>query len=83
MVQKSGYFGRSASSNKKDLDLILRTTNLAIESAISGNSGVIGLDEADENKLSCIKFERIKGGKPFDYKQAWFKNMLNEIGQII
>ena len=83
LVQKSGYFGRSASSNKKDLDLILRTTNLAIESAISGNSGVIGLDEADENKLSCIKFERIKGGKPFDYKQAWFKNMLNEIGQII
>jgi pyrophosphate--fructose-6-phosphate 1-phosphotransferase len=83
LVQKSGYFGRSAASNKKDLDLILRTANLAIQSAISGNSGVIGLDEDDGNELSCINFERIKGGKPFDCNQAWFKNMINEIGQII
>ena len=83
LVQKSGYFGRSAASNKKDLDLILKTANLAIEMAIVGNSGVIGLDEDNGNKLSCINFERIKGGKPFDYNQAWFKNMLNEIGQTI
>jgi len=83
LVQKSGYFGRSAASNKKDLDLILKTTNLAIEMAIVGNSGVIGLDEDNGNKLSCINFARIKGGKPFDYNQAWFKDMLNEIGQII
>ena len=83
LVQKSGYFGRSAASNKKDLDLILKTANLAIEMAIVGNSGVIGLDEDNGNKLSCINFERIKGGKPFDYNQIWFKNMLNEIGQII
>jgi len=83
LVQKSGYFGRSAASNKKDLDLILQTTNLAIEMAIAGNSGVIGLDEDNENVLTCIDFERIKGGKPFDYNQEWFKDMLNEIGQII
>ena len=83
LVQKSGYFGRSAASNKKDLDLILKTANLAIEMAIVGNSGVIGLDEDNGNKLSCINFSRIKGGKPFDYNQAWFKDMLNEIGQII
>ena len=83
LVQKSGYFGRSATSNKKDLDLILKTASLAIEMAIIGNSGVIGLDEDNGNKLSCINFERIKGGKPFDYNQAWFKDMLNEIGQII
>jgi len=83
LVQKSGYFGRSAASNKKDLDLILKTTNLAIEMAIVGNSGVIGLDEDNGNKLSCINFARIKGRKPFDYNQAWFKDMLNEIGQII
>ena len=83
LVQKSGYFGRSATSNKKDLDLILKTANLAIEMAIVGNSGVIGLDEDNGNKLSCINFARIKGGKPFDYNQAWFKDMLNEIGQII
>jgi pyrophosphate--fructose-6-phosphate 1-phosphotransferase len=83
LVQKSGYFGRSAVSNKKDLDLILKTANLAIEMAIAGKSGVIGLDENNGNKLSCINFERIKGGKPFDYNQEWFKNMLNEIGQTI
>ena len=83
LVQKSGYFGRSAASNKKDLDLILKTVNLAIEMAIVGNSGVIGLDEDNGNKLSCINFARIKGGKPFDYNQTWFKDMLNEIGQII
>tara|TARA_B110000467_G_scaffold161876_1_gene183856 strand:- start:1769 stop:2962 length:1194 start_codon:yes stop_codon:yes gene_type:complete len=83
LVQKSGYFGRSAASNKKDLNLILKTANLAIEMAIAGNSGVIGLDEDNGNELSCINFERIKGGKPFDYSQAWFKNMLNEIGQTI
>ena len=83
LVQKSGYFGRSAASNKRDLDLITQTANLAIETAISGNSGVIGLDEDNGNELSCINFDRIKGGKPFDYSQAWFENMLNEIGQII
>jgi pyrophosphate--fructose-6-phosphate 1-phosphotransferase len=83
LVQKSGYFARSAASNDKDLDLILKTANLAIEMAILGNSGVIGLDEENGNKLSCINFERIKGGKPFDYNQTWYKNMLNEIGQII
>ncbi|MBT7377821.1 MAG: pyrophosphate--fructose-6-phosphate 1-phosphotransferase [Candidatus Marinimicrobia bacterium] len=83
LVQKSGYFGRSAASNKKDLNLILKTGNLAIEMAIAGNSGVIGLDEDNGNELSCINFERIKGEKPFDYSQAWFKNMLNEIGQTI
>ena len=83
LVQKSGYFGRSAASNKKDLNLILKTGNLAIEMAITGNSGVIGLDEDNGNELSCINFERIKGGKPFGYSQTWFKNMLNEIGQTI
>lgn len=83
LVQKSGYFARSAKSNDKDLDLILKTVNLAVEMAILGNSGVVGLDEDNGNKLSCISFERIKGGKPFDVNQAWYKNMLNEIGQVI
>jgi diphosphate-dependent phosphofructokinase len=81
LVQKSGYFARSAASNNKDLDLILKTANLAVEMAIIRNSGVVGLDEENGNKLSCINFERIKGGKPFDDSQAWYKKMLNEIGQ--
>ena len=83
LVQKSGYFARSAPSKDKDLDLILKTANLAVEMATLGNSGVVGLDEDNDNKLSCINFERIKGKKPFNVNQVWYKNMLNEIGQII
>ncbi len=82
LVQKSGYFARSAASNTQDLELIFKSADLAIENAVAGRSGVVGLDEDNGNVLSCIEFNRIKGGKPFDYNQTWFKNMLNEIGQI-
>ena len=81
LVQKSGYFARSAASNTQDLELIFKSADLAIENAVAGRSGVVGLDEDNGNVLSCIEFNRIKGGKPFDYNQTWFKNMLNEIGQ--
>ena len=82
LVQKSGYFARSAASNIQDLELIFKSADLAIKNAVAGRSGVVGLDEDNGNVLSCIEFNRIKGGKPFDYNQTWFKNMLNEIGQI-
>ena len=82
LVQKSGYFARSAPSNTQDLELIFKSADLAIKNAVAGRSGVVGLDEDNGNVLSCIEFNRIKGGKPFDYNQTWFKNMLNEIGQI-
>jgi|TARA_B110000263_G_scaffold32876_1_gene24930 pyrophosphate--fructose-6-phosphate 1-phosphotransferase len=62
--------------------LIFKSADLAIENAVAGRSGVVGLDEDNGNVLSCIEFNRIKGGKPFDYNQTWFKNMLNEIGQL-
>ena len=39
-------------------------------------SGVIGIDEKNK-KLSCIEFNRIKGGKPFNYKQKWFQDVIN------
>ncbi len=81
LVQKSGYFARSAAPNKKDLDLIFRTADLAVQCGLDGQSGVVGLDEND-NKLKCIKFGRIKGGKPFDFKKVWFQKMLQEIGQL-
>ena len=81
LVQKSGYFARSAKPNKKDLDLIFQTADLAIECAIDGESGVVGLDEDRENQLRCIEFERIKGGKPFNPLNPWFQSMLKEIGQ--
>ena len=31
--------------------------------------------------LSAIAFDRIKGGKPFDLNQDWYKEMLADIGQ--
>ncbi len=81
LVQKSGYFSRSAKANKKDLDLIIKSVDFAVNCALSGQSGVVGLDENNNNKLSCIKFKRIKGGKPFDIESEWFQSLLKEINQ--
>ena len=81
LVQKSGYFSRSAKPNKKDLELIFQTADLAVKCALDGKSGVVGLDEDHENQLRCIEFDCIKGGKPFDPNKDWFKSILTEIGQ--
>lgn len=79
LVQKSGYFSRSAKSNQKDLDLIFEVADHAVESATKGQSGVVGWDEDNNNTLSCIDFNRIKGGKPFDINQDWYIKMMKEI----
>jgi len=81
MVQKSGYYSRSAAANQYDLDLIKSMTDLAVDSALRGEPGVIGHDEEDDDTLKAIAFDRIKGGKPFDITQAWFTELLSEIGQ--
>ena len=82
LVQKSGYFGRSAKANKKDLNLIFEVADYAVTSALNGTSGVVGWDEDNNNELSCIDFNRIKGGKPFDTNQDWYIQMMKEIKQI-
>lgn len=81
LVQKSGYFARSAKPNKRDLELIQNSAGLATEVALGHRSGVIGKDMDNDNKLGLIDFNRIKGGKPFDYKTEWYNDMLIEIGQ--
>ncbi len=81
LVQKSGYFARSAAPNRKDLELIFKSCDLAVEFGQEGLSGVIGLDEEANDKLTCIEFDRIRGGKPFDITQQWFVKMLRDIGQ--
>ena len=81
LVQKSGYFARSAAPNKKDLELIKLSCELAVVSAKNGKSGVVGLDDNNDNKMGLIDFKRIKGGKPFDVNQEWFSSLLSEIGQ--
>ena len=82
LIQKSGYFARSAKANQQDLSLIFEMADFAIKSALKGHNGVIGHDEENSNKLSCINFNRIKGGKPFDISSSWYQNMLNEIKKI-
>ncbi|PIE21492.1 MAG: pyrophosphate--fructose-6-phosphate 1-phosphotransferase [Arachnia propionica] len=81
MVQKSGYFCRSAAANEQDLELINRSTKLAVDCALRGESGVIGLDEENADTLSAIAFDRIAGGKAFDVTQDWFQALLKDIGQ--
>ena len=82
MVQKSGYFARSAAPNSQDLKLIQDCGQKAVESAVLGKSGVIGHDEdTPDLELRAIEFERIAGGKQFNVAEAWFTQMLQEIGQ--
>lgn len=81
LVQKSGYFSRSAAPNQRDLELIKSMTDLAVESALRGEPGVIGQDEERGDELRAIEFERIRGGKPFDISAPWFSALLDSIGQ--
>ena len=83
MVQKSGYFARAAAANAEDLRLIKSMTDLAVECALRGESGVIGHDEEAGDRLRAIEFPRIAGGKPFDVSQAWFRTLLEDIGQPV
>ena len=64
------------------LDLIFEVVDKAVESATTGISGVVGWDEEDNNNLSCIAFDRIKGGKPFDTSQDWYQDMMGKIRTI-
>ncbi len=81
LVQKSGYFARSAAPNAEDLRLISEMSDAAVRSAIAGVSGVVGHDEGRGGELRAIEFDRIKGGKPFDPATDWFVNMMRAIGQ--
>ena len=81
LVQKSGYFSRSAAANAADLALIRDCTRYAVDAALHGESGVVGQDEERGGELRAIEFERIKGGKKFDVTVPWFTDLLREIGQ--
>jgi len=81
LVQKSGYFARSAAPNTEDLRLIKSCTDLAVDAGLRGESGVIGHDEDQAGRLRAIEFTRIRGGKHFDTHTPWFQEMLRAIGQ--
>ena len=81
LVQKSGYFARSAAANADDLRLIQGMVDLAVSCGLSGESGVIGHDEDQGDRLRAIEFSRIRGGKPLDIEQAWFGQLLRDLRQ--
>ncbi len=81
MVQKSGYFSRSAPANAEDLALIKQCTDHAVDSALRGESGVVGQDEERGDELRTIEFPRIKGHKKFDVSVGWFQELLGSLGQ--
>jgi len=81
LIQKSGYFARASAANIEDIRLIKSCTDLAVECALRGESGLIGHDEEQGNVLRAIEFPRIKGGKAFDINTPWFNDVLASIGQ--
>jgi pyrophosphate--fructose-6-phosphate 1-phosphotransferase len=81
LVQKSGYFARSAAANDADLALIRDCTRYAVDAALRGESGVVGQDEERGDELRVIEFERIAGGKAFDTSVPWFTDLLRDLGQ--
>ena len=81
LVQKSGYFARSSAPNQNDISLINNISAKAVDYALEGRSGVAALSDDHNKEIKCIDFAKIKGGKPFDCKQNWYIEMLDEIGQ--
>ena len=83
MVQKSGYFSRSAKPSQRDLELIASMVDVAVDAAARGEAGVVGHDEERNNDLRVIEFPRIAGGKAFDTQEPWFVDLLETIGQTL
>jgi len=81
LVQKSGYFSRAAPANREDLRLIQACVDYAVDAALRGESGLVGHDEEQGNRLRAIEFTRVRGGKAFDASTPWFQDLLRDIGQ--
>ncbi len=81
-VWKSGYFARAAAPNAEDLELIARCVEVAVETALTGGSGVVGQDEDRGDELRAIELDRIAGGGAFDPTVGWFTDLQRAIGQL-
>jgi pyrophosphate--fructose-6-phosphate 1-phosphotransferase len=81
LIQKSGYYSRAAAANDRDLALIKSCVDIAVETALSGGTGLVGHDEEQGDVLRAIEFDRIKGGKAFDIDAPWIGELLAGIGQ--
>jgi pyrophosphate--fructose-6-phosphate 1-phosphotransferase len=81
LVQKSGYFARSAPPCDEDLRLIHAFVDLAVDAGLEKRSGVIGGDCELGGVLSCIAFDRICGGKAFNCSEPSCRKLFADIGQ--
>ncbi|MCF8554956.1 MAG: pyrophosphate--fructose-6-phosphate 1-phosphotransferase [Candidatus Nanopelagicales bacterium] len=81
LVQKSGYYSRSAPANAKDRKLIKECAVVAVQSALAGISGLVGQDEDSDNVIRACEFERVAGAKPFNTETSWFNDLLRDIAQ--
>lgn len=81
LVQKSGYYVRSAPANDRDQQLIHDCATVAVEAALNGISGLVGMDENADNNIRACEFERVAGAKPFDTNQKWFDELLSDLKQ--
>lgn len=81
LVQKSGYYSRSAPANARDRELIHDCATVAVDAALNGKSGLVGMDEDQNNNIRAVEFERVAGGKPFNTDEKWFNELLSQINQ--
>src|SRR5438045_8937496 len=81
LVQKSGYFSRSAAANTADLALIRRCPDYAVDAALRVQSGVGGQGEDAASELRAADIGRLAGGKSFDMSVPWFTDLLRDLGQ--
>ena len=78
LIQKSGYFSRSAAPNSDDLEYIFKICDLAFENGLKSKSGVVGEDERT-GQLGCIDFDLIKGDKGLDTSSKWFMELIDRV----
>ena len=78
LIQKSGYYSRSAAPSSNDLDYIFKICDFAFDCALKSKSGVAGVDERT-GELSCIDFNLIKGDKGLDVSSKWFSELIDRI----
>jgi pyrophosphate--fructose-6-phosphate 1-phosphotransferase len=81
LVQKSGYFCRSAPPNAADLTLARQSCEKAVACALQGLEGVVGQDEERGGRLGIIAFDRVSSGKPLAIDAPAFTRLLRAIGQ--
>ena len=79
LVQKSGYFSRSAAANRADLDLIRRCTDYAVDAALRASPAWWDRTRSAATAAGD-RVRADRGGKKFDVTVPWFTDLLRDIG---